>query len=156
MSAVPTAIDMQPIKASLITDLVDLVNLDLSQVVKVSAVACQVCKANGIVGDKEDGTEATCPECGGIGSVEAFVLDMDAIKSPRIGRHVEQWELKQGQLVPKFRGKTAAFAQLTKILGFDKAVLEVSQAVSYADSLSDAQRAQIVDQVRELAQAGAL
>lgn len=156
MSAAPSTIALQPIKASLVTDLVDLVNLDLSQVVKVSAVACQVCKANGIVGDREDGTEATCPECGGVGSVEAFVLDMDAIKSPHIGRHVEQWELKQGQLVPKFRGKTQAFAQLTKILGFDKAVLELSQSVGYADSLSPEQRAQIVDQVRELARAGVL
>lgn len=153
---VPTAADLQPIKASLVTDLVDLVNLDLSQVVKVSAVACNVCKANGVVGDREDGTEATCPECGGLGAVEAFVLDMEAIKTPRIGRHVEQWELKQGQLVPKFRGKTQAFAQLTKILGFDKAVLELSQAVSYADSLSETQRAQIIDQVKELALAGAL
>lgn len=156
MSAATAATDLQPIKASLVTDLVDLVNLDLSQVVKVAAVACNVCKAEGVVGDREDGTEATCPECGGLGAVEAFVLDMDAIKTPRIGRHVEQWELKQGQLVPKFRGKTAAFAQLTKILGFDKAVLEVSQAVGYADSLSPEQRAQILEQVKELALAGAL
>lgn len=155
MSA-PTATDLQPIKASLVTDLVDLVNLDLSKVVKVSAVACGVCKANGIVGDREDGTEATCPECGGVGAVEAFVLDMEAIKTPRIGRHVEQWELKQGQLVPKFRGKTQAFAQLTKLLGFDKAVLEIAQSSSFADSMSPEQRAQYIDQVRELAQAGAL
>lgn len=155
MSAL-TATDLQPIKASLVTDLVDLVNLDLSKVVKVSAVACSVCKANGIVGDREDGTEATCPECGGVGAVEAFVLDMEAIKTPRIGRHVEQWELKQGQLVPKFRGKTQAFAQLTKLLGFDKAVLEIAQASSFADSMSPEQRAQYIDQVRELAQAGAL
>lgn len=151
-----TATDLQPIKASMVTDLVDLVNLDLSQVVKVSAVACGVCKANGIVGDREDGTEATCPECGGVGAVEAFVLDMEAIKTPRIGRHVEQWELKQGQLVPRFRGKTQAFAQLTKLLGFDKAVLEIAQASSFADSMSPEQRAQYIDQVRELAQAGAL
>jgi hypothetical protein len=155
MSAL-TATDLQPIKASLVTDLVDLVNLDLSQVVKVSAVACGVCKANGVVGDREYGTEATCPECGGVGAVEAFVLDMEAIKTPRIGRHVEQWELKQGQLVPKFRGKTQAFAQLTKLLGFDKAVLEIAQASSYADSLSETQRAQLIDQVKELALAGAL
>jgi hypothetical protein len=153
---VPTAADLQPIKASLVTDLVDLVNLDLSQVVKVSAVACNVCKANGVVGDREDGTEATCPECGGLGAVEAFVLDMEAIKTPRIGRHIEQWKPSRSGPYPVFRGKTQAFAQLTKILGFDKAVLEVSQAVSYADSLSDAQRQQILDQVRELAQAGAL
>lgn len=156
MRDVQPAIDLQPIKASLVADLVDLVNLDLSQVVKVSAVACQVCKANGIVGDREDGTEATCPECGGIGAVEAFVLDMEAIKAPRIGRHVEQWELKQGQLVPKFRGKTQAFAQLTKILGFDKAVLEVAQAAAFTESITDAQRNQIIEQVKELALAGAL
>lgn len=156
MRDVQPATDLQPIKASLVADLVDLVNLDLSQVVKVSAVACQVCKANGIVGDREDGTEATCPECGGIGAVEAFVLDMEAIKAPRIGRHVEQWELKQGQLVPKFRGKTQAFAQLTKILGFDKAVLEVANAVSFTDSLAEDQKTLLVDQLKDLAARGLL
>lgn len=155
MSA-PAAIDLQPIKASLIADLVDLVNLDLSHVVKVGAVVCKTCNGDGIVGDREDRTEATCPDCGGVGSVEDFILDMAAIQSPRIGRHVEQWEFKQGRLIPKFRGKTQAFAQLTKILGFDKAVLEVSGAVPYADSLSPEARMQIVEQVRELAQAGAL
>lgn len=155
MSATP-ATDLQPIKASLVADLVDLVNLDLGQIVKVAAVGCDTCKGVGIVGEAEDATDVTCANCGGVGAVEAFVLDMDAIKTPRIGRHVEQWELKQGQLVPKFRGKTQAFAQLTKILGFDKAVLEVSQAVSFADSLSEEQRAAMLDQVRELAAMGAL
>lgn len=155
MSA-PTATDLQPIKASLVTDLVDLVNLDLSKVVKVSAVACSVCKANGIVGDREDGTEATCPECGGVGAVEAFVLDMETIKTPRIGRHVEQWELKQGQLVPKFRGKTQAFAQLTKLLGFDKAVLEVATASSDVENLPPEQKAMLLDQLKDLAIRGLL
>lgn len=155
MSAL-TATDLQPIKASLVTDLVDLVNLDLSQVVKVSAVACGVCKANGIVGDREDGTEATCPECGGVGAVEAFVLDMEAIKTPRIGRHVEQWELKQGQLVPRFRGKTQAFAQLTKLLGFDKAVLEVATASSDVENLPPEQKAMLLDQLKDLAIRGLL
>ena len=156
MSSVLPATDLQPIKASLVADLVDLVNLDLSQVVKVALVACPACKGIGTIGDASEGQEATCPECGGVGAAESFVLDMAAIQTPRIGRHVEQWELQQGQLVPKFRGKTQAFAQLTKILGFDKAVLEVSQAVGYADALSDEQRAQILEQVRELAAMGAL
>lgn len=156
MSAIPAAIDLQPIKASLVADLIDLVNLDLSKVVKVALVACPACKGVGTIGDAAEGQESTCPECGGVGAAESFVLNMDAIQTPRIGRHVEQWELKQGQLVPKFRGKTQAFAQLTKILGFDKAVLEVSGAVNFADSVSEEQRAQIVDQVRELALAGKL
>lgn len=148
------ATNLQPIKASLVADLVDLINLDLAAVVKTSVVACSVCKGVGIVGDEPQ--SITCGECGGTGCIEAFVLDMDAIKRPAIGRHVEQWELKQGQLVPKFRGKTQAFAQLTKLLGFDKAVLEVAQTASFADSLSDAQRDQYLEQVRELAAAGAL
>lgn len=153
MSA-PAAIDLQPVKASLVADLVDLVNLDLSRVVKVGAVGCRECHGTGTVGTDMDAV--TCAECGGVGAVESFVLDMEAIQTPRIGRHVEQWELKQGQLVPKFRAKTQAFGQLVKILGFDKAVLEVSAGVAFADTLSDQQRNEIVDQVRELALAGRL
>lgn len=155
MSVLP-ANDLQPIKASLVADLVDLVNLDLSKVVKVSLVACPACKGHGTIGDREEGQDVTCPECGGVGAAESFVLDMEAIQTPRIGRHVEQWELKQGQLVPKFRGKTQAFTQLTKILGFDKAVLEIANSASFVDGLSDEQRAQYVEQVRELALAGKL
>lgn len=154
--SVSPATDLQPIKASLVTDLVDLVNLDLSKVVKVALIACPACKGHGTIGDREEGQDGTCPECGGVGAAESFVLDMDAIQTPRIGRHVEQWELKQGQLVPKFRGKTQAFAQLTKILGFDKAVLEIAQSSSFADSMSEEQREQYIEQVRELAQAGKL
>jgi hypothetical protein len=150
------ATDLQPIKTSLVTDLVDLVNLDLSKVVKVSLIACPACKGHGTIGDREEGQDVTCPECGGVGAAESFVLDMEAIQTPRIGRHVEQWELKQGQLVPKFRGKTQAFAQLTKILGFDKAVLEIANSASFVDSMSDEQRAQYLEQVEELARAGKL
>ena len=154
--SVSPATDLQPIKASLVTDLVDLVNLDLSKVVKVALIACPPCKGNGTVGDREEGQDVTCPECGGVGAAESFVLDMVELKTPRFGRVIEQWELKQGQLVPKFRGKTQAFAQLTKILGFDKAVLEIAQASSFADSMSEEQREQYIEQVRELAQAGKL
>lgn len=149
------ATNLQPVKASLVSDLVDLVNLDLSRVVKVSTACCTWCDGHGEIGD-DAADKVTCASCGGVGAVEAFVIDMQAVKSPQIGRHVEQWELKQGQLVPKFRGKTQAFALLVKILGFDKAVLEVTGAVSYADSLTPEQRAQFVDQVRELALAGRL
>lgn len=150
-----TATDLQPVKASLVADLVDLVNLDLGKIVKVGATGCGTCDGAGEIGDREARTAATCPDCGGIGSVEDFILDMTAIQTPRYGRLIEQWELKQGRLVPKFRGKTQAFAQLAKILGFDKAVLEVSGAASFADSLSDEQRAQYLDVVRDLAARGA-
>ncbi len=156
MSSVLPATDLQPIKASLVADLVDLVNLDLSQVVKVALVACPACKGIGTIGDASEGQEATCPECGGVGAAESFVLDMAAIQTPRIGRHVEQWELKQGQLVPRFRGKTQAFAQLTKILGFDKAVLEVSQAGGYSESLPQEQKDVLVEQLKDLAKRGLL
>lgn len=156
MSVCPPAADLQPIKASLVADLIDLINLDLSKVVKVSAVGCPTCKGVGIVGDRDEGNDTTCSNCQGVGAVEAFVLDMEAIQTPKVGRHVEQWEYKQGQFVPKFRAKTGAFAQLTKILGLDKAVLEVSGAVSFSDSLSPEQRATLVSQFTELAKAGAL
>lgn len=153
---VPAAIDLQPVKASLVADLVDLVNLDLSRVVKVALVACPACKGVGTIGDASEGQEATCPECGGVGAAESFVLDMDAIQTPRIGRHVEQWEMKQGQLIPRFRGKTQAFTQLTKILGFDKAVLEVSQVGGFAESLPQEQKDALVDQLKDLAKRGLL
>lgn len=156
MSATTAAIDLQPIKASLVADLIDLVNLDLSKVVKVALVACPACKGVGTIGDAAEGQESTCPECGGVGAAESFVLNMDAIQTPRIGRHVEQWELKQGQLVPKFRGKTQAFAQLTKILGFDKAVLEVSQTGGYAEALPQEQKDALVEQLKDLAKRGLL
>ncbi|AVO24101.1 integrase [Xanthomonas phage XPP9] len=152
----PSAHDLQPIRASLVADLVDLVNLDLSKVVKVALTACPACKGHGTIGDRDEGQDVTCPECGGVGAAEAFVLDMDAIKTPRIGRHVEQWEYKQGQLIPKFRAKSAAFAQLSKILGFDKAVLEIAQSATFTETLSEESRAQYIEQVRELALAGKL
>lgn len=155
MSATP-AIDLQPIKASLVTDLVDLVNLDLSKVVKVALVACGACEGHGTIGDREEGQDVTCPECGGVGATESFVLDMETLQTPRVGRHIEQWEYKQGQLIPKFRAKTQAFAQLVKILGFDKAVLEIASTTPFGDSLSDEARQTLVDQVRELALAGKL
>lgn len=150
------ATDLQPIKTSLVTDLVDLVNLDLSKVVKVSLIACPACKGHGTIGDREEGQDVTCPECGGVGAAESFVLDMEAIQTPRIGRHVEQWELKQGQLVPRFRGKTQAFAQLVKILGFDKAVLEIAADMSFAHSLSEEAKTQMVEQLTDLAKRGML
>jgi hypothetical protein len=156
MTVLAAPADLQPIKASLVADLIGLLNLDLSRVVKAEAVGCPVCKGKGIVGDSEDATDVTCGQCGGVGAIEAFVLDMAAIQRPEIGRHIEQWEYKQGQLVPKFRGKTQAFAQLTKLLGFDKAVLEVSQAVSFSDSLSAEQKDQLVDQLTDLAKRGLL
>ncbi|WHB31188.1 hypothetical protein [Xanthomonas phage NEB7] len=148
--------ELAPIKVSLIADLVGLLNLNLAQVVKASAVGCPTCKGLGTVGDSEVGQDVTCPSCGGVGAIEAFVLDMDAIKTPEVGRHIEQWEYKQGQFVPKFRPKSAAFAQLTKILGFDKAVLEVAGAVAFADTLSEEQRAQMVEQLTDLAKRGML
>lgn len=156
MSVCPPTVDLQPIKAGLVADLVDLINLDLSKVVKASAVGCPTCKSIGTVGDRDSGSDTTCGSCGGVGSIEAFVLDMDAIQTPRIGRHVEQWEYKQGHLVPKFRGKTSAFAQLTKILGLDKAVVELANASSFVDSISPEAKAQYIDQLRELAAIGAL
>lgn len=156
MTHTAPATDLQPIKAGLVADLVDLINLDLSRVVKVGLVACPACKGIGTIGDAAEGQEVTCPECGGVGAAESFTLDMEAIQTPRIGRHVEQWELKQGQLVPKFRGKTAAFAQLTKILGFDKAVLEVAGTASFAESLSPEDKGALIGQLKDLAARGLL
>lgn len=156
MRDVQPATDLQPIKASLVADLVDLININLMDALNVEAIGCPVCKGVGIVGDREDGSDATCAQCGGVGAIEAFRFDLHLLKTPRYGRLIEGFDFKQGVIVPKVRSKTQAFAQLTKILGFDKAVLEVAQTAAFTESITDAQRNQIIEQVKELALAGAL
>lgn len=148
------AVDLQPVKASLVADLVDLINVNLADVLQVGTMACPSCKGRGITGSDED--EATCAQCGGVGAIESFTFDMERFKTPRFGRLVEGWDVKQGQIIPKMRSKDRAFTTLVRILGFDKAVLEVAAGVAFADTLSDDQRAQYVQQVAELAKAGML
>lgn len=156
MSATATATDLQPIKASVVTDLVDLVNVNLAEAVTVALMACPVCKGVGIVGDPGEGSDTTCSQCGGVGAIEQFVFDMPKLQAPRLGRLIENWEYKQGQLVPKFRSKTQAFSMLVRVLGLDKAVIEVANAGTFTDSLSPEQRETYLEQLKELAQAGAL
>jgi len=148
--------DLQPVKASLVADLVGLININLADLLKVQARVCFDCAGKGQVGDEETQTLATCPTCGGLGAVEQFIFDVGRMKSVQFGRLVEGWDVKQGQIVPKMRSKDKAFATLVKLLGFDKAILEISNAAPFAESISDEQRAQYVDQLKELALAGLL
>ena len=155
---------LQPVKASLITDLVSLINENLGALLRVKTVACPDCKGRGVTGGeiqsdgvlRDDGTMATCATCGGVGAVERYELDNEQLQRPRFGRLIEGFDLKHGQIVPKFRSKDKAFAMLVKLLGFDKAVLEIAQGASFAESLSEDQRAAYVDQLKEMAQMGLL
>lgn len=155
---------LQPIKASLVTDLVSLINENLGELLRVKTVACSDCGGRGVTGGeiqsdgvlRDDGTMSTCATCGGVGAVERYELDQEKLQRPRFGRLIEGFDLKQGQLVPKFRSKDKAFAMLTKLLGFDKAVLEIANGASFTESLSQEQKDAYLDQLKELAQMGLL
>jgi hypothetical protein len=156
--------ELQPVKASLIADLVSLINENLGVLMHVKTVACPVCKGRGVMGGemaadgvlRDDGTMATCATCGGVGAIEQYDLDREKLMKPRYGRLIEGFDLKNGQIVPKFRSKDKAFAALTKILGFDKAIIEIAGAGAFAESLSNEQRDTYIEQLKELAQAGLL
>lgn len=148
--------DIQPIKASLIADLVGLININLADLLEVKAIACPTCEGACQVGTVQDETLTTCSTCGGVGAVEQFVFDMSMMKTIQFGRLIEGWDVKQGQIVPKMRSKDKAFAMLTKLLGFDKAILEIANAAEFTETISDAARATYVEQLKELASLGAL
>ena len=146
-----------PVKASLIADLVELININLAELLRSSLVQCPECRGNGETGGGASGEAAqTCGTCGGVGYIERYTVDMEMLKTYRYGRLVEGFEVKQGQLVPKIRSKSSAYAMLVKLLGLDKAVIEIAQGATFAQALSDEQRATYVEQLKELATMGAL
>jgi hypothetical protein len=148
--------ELQPVKASLVSDLVDLVNENLGALLTVRLAACPDCGGTGLVGGDADGGAATCPTCKGVGAVERYELDQEKLREPRYGRHIEQFEFKQGQYVPKFRSKDKAFAMLVKLLGFDKAIIELANGATFTEALSTEQRETYVEQLKELAAMGLL
>jgi hypothetical protein len=159
--------DLQPLKASLIADLVDLINENLADLLVVKVETCHDCHGMGTVGGErvyrdghsetiDDGTLSTCATCGGVGAREVFQISHEKLKSNRFGRYVEGFEVKQGIIVPKMRSKDKAFAMLIKLLGFDKAVIEVANGASFADALSETQRAEYLEQLKEMASMGLL
>lgn len=155
---------LQPVKASLIHDLVELININLADLLRVTVVSCPDCGGRGTTGGevltdgviRDDGTLATCATCNGVGAIERYVLNTEKLKTERYGRLVEGFDVKHGQIVPKMRSKDKAFAMLVKLLGFDKAVLEIANATPFADTIPDDQRAAYVEQLKELAAAGLL
>ncbi len=156
--------DLQPIKASLVADLVALINENLGALLRVKVVACPDCGGRGTTGGevltdgvtRDDGTLATCATCSGDGAVERYDLDSEKLRAKHYGRIIEGFDMKHGQLIPKFRSKDKAFAMLTKLLGFDKAVLGIASASTFAEVLSVEQRATYVEQLKEMAQMGLL
>jgi hypothetical protein len=155
---------LEPTKASLVAHLVDFINLNLTDVVRETVRCCPDCGGRGTVGGEarpdgtvfDDGTLATCGTCSGVGAVTHYAIDFEALKKPRFGIHVEGFDVKQGVLVPKMRSKTQAFSTLVKLLGFDKAVLEVSNGASFTEALPDDAKAQYLEQLKEMAQMGLL
>lgn len=146
-----------PVKASLIADLVELININLAELLRASVVTCDKCHGAGETGGGEPGEKAqTCGTCGGVGAIERYSVDMEMLKTYRYGRLVEGFEVKHGQLVPKIRSKSTAYATLVKLLGLDKAVLEIAQGATFAQALSQEQRDTYVEQLKELASMGAL
>ncbi len=155
---------LEPTKTSLIAHLVDLINLNLADVVQETIRTCPDCAGRGTVGGEsrpdgtifDDGTLATCASCSGVGARPAFEIDFEQVKSARFGSIIESFDLKQGVLVPKFRSKDRAFAMLVKLLGFDKAVLEVANGASFSEALPPETRTQYLEQLKEMAAMGLL
>ncbi|MFI2901341.1 hypothetical protein [Klebsiella aerogenes] len=151
---------LTPVHASLVADLVALINENLGALLVVKTITCPDCKGAGTVGGEprqdgtvfDDGTLITCATCGGVGAIEHYTLDQAKLQAPRYGRLIEGFEFKQGQYVPKFRSKTTAFTTLVKLLGFDKAVVEIANAAPLTQTLSQEQRDQYIEQLKELAQ----
>lgn len=156
--------ELTPVHTSLVADLVSLINENLGALLTVKTVTCPACGGAGTVGGEQrrdgtvydDGTLATCATCGGVGAVEKYLLDEDKLRAPAIGRLIEGFDFKHGQYVPRFRSKDKSFAMLVKLLGFDKAVVEIANAAPLAQTLSEEQRSQYVDQLKELAALGLL
>ena len=164
---------LTPVKASLIADLVELINVNLADLLQVKARTCPDCGGRGTVGGEavyegghggelrgsrivDDGTLSTCATCGGLGAIEHFVMDVEKLKTYRFGRLIEGFDYKQGQIVPKVRSKDKAFAMLVKLLGFDKAIVEIANGSSLTESLSQDQRDTYIEQLKEMASMGLL
>lgn len=153
---------LEPVKASLVADLVDLINENLADLLAAHLETCPACNGRGVIGGEtrpdgsifDDGTLATCATCSGVGAVERYTVDMEKLKTERFGRYVEGFEVKQGQLVPKFRSKDKAFAMLAKLLGFDKAIVELTNAGTFSATLTEDERERYRAQLMELVAGG--
>ncbi len=146
---------LEPIKASLVADLVGLINENLGELLHVVLVTCPDCKGTGVPGG-DPVSQLSCATCGGASAIERYELNHEMLKTPRFGRLIEQFEYKQGQYVPKFRSKDKAFAMLTRMLGFDKAIIEIANAAPLSATLSEHERTAYIEQLKELAGMGLL
>ena len=151
---------LQPIKASLVDDLVGLINENLGALLQVRVIRCTRCDGTGELVQEESHSDEpnrqTCPECSGVGYVERYQLDQEKLRTQRYGRLIEGFDFKQGQYVPKFRSKDKAFTMLVKLLGFDRAIVEIANGATFNETVSEDQRALVVSQLKELAAMGLL
>lgn len=147
-------VQMQPIKADLVADLVQFINLNLAELLEERACTCPDCGGSGLCG--QDSETVTCATCNGVGAIARYVVNLEKLKAAHIGRYVEGFDVKHGQVVPKMRSKDKAFAMLIKMLGLDRAVLEVQHPQQFAESITDHQRAEMLEQLRELFAQGLL
>lgn len=147
---------VEPLKASLIADLVALINANLGSLLQARIITCPDCRGRGMTFLASSQEDLTCATCGGAAAVEWYDLDREQLKHERLGRYIEQIEFKNGQYVPKFRSRQQAFTQLVRMLGLDKAIIEIANAAPLSQTLSDTQRSQYVDQLKELAAMGLL
>jgi hypothetical protein len=147
---------VEPIKASLVTDLVSLINENLGALLHVQIVTCPDCMGRGISFNRVADEEQTCATCGGAAAIERYDINRERLQQPQYGRLIEQIEYKNGQYVPKFRSKDKAFQQLVRMLGYEKAIVEIANAAPLSQTLSDEQRAAYVEQLKELAAMGLL
>ena len=147
---------VEPIKASLVADLVGLINENLGELLHVIVVTCPDCRGSGVTFMGVARSEMTCATCGGAAAIERYVLNHEQLQKPNIGRLIEQFEYKQGQYVPRFRSKDKSFAQLVRMLGLEKALIEIGNATPLSATISDAERAAYVEQLKELAAMGLL
>lgn len=147
---------VEPLKASLIADLVGLINENLGQLLHVKIMCCPDCRGSGVTFVGAAKAEMSCETCGGAAAIERYELDQAKLQTERFGRHIEQFEYKQGQYVPKFRSKDKSFALLVRMLGLEKALIEIANAAPLSATISDHERAAYVEQLKELAAMGLL
>ena len=146
---------VEPIKASLVADLVGLINENLGALLRVTIVTCPDCRGTGVAG-ADPSSQLSCATCGGASAIERYELDREKLQSERYGRHIEQFEYKQGQYIPKFRSKDKSFALLVRMLGLEKALIEIANAAPLSQTISEHEREAYVAQLKELAALGLL
>lgn len=147
--------DIEPVKASLVADLVALVNTNTGVLMTTTIVTCPDCRGAGIVRSVVHG-DLTCATCGGAAAIERYDINRELLREPRFGRLIEQFDYKQGQYVPKFRSKDGAYRLLVRMLGLEKAIVEIANGAVLSETISASERETYIAHLKELAAMGLL